>query len=192
MTIEAAETLVANSSASLGSIGSTQRCEIPALNPASASSRIASLCASRGLGGKPLDPPAVARAAIEQPVVQAVGAPLPELDRVRHHAIAAPVRRARRVIAMAILFLQRFAFQLLPRGNPFALRGGPGGDARPERPRGEIRVGFRRADLLHRPLDAHLPLQLGPLEHEAGGGARGELPRLAALVVGVEGEGAAL
>ena len=44
--------------------------------------------------GQPLDEPAaVGAAGIQQPVVQAVGPALPELDRVGDHAIAAPVGR---------------------------------------------------------------------------------------------------
>src|SRR5687767_15877314 len=91
MTLEAADTLAENSSASLGSMGSTHRCEIPALKPASARSRMA----SRDLGGKPLDLPARRLADIEQTIVQPVGAALPEFQAVRHDAIAAPVRRPR-------------------------------------------------------------------------------------------------
>src|SRR5256885_8975972 len=97
---EAAETLVPKSPASCGSIGSTQRSEIPELNAASARSRIA----SRGLaslGRKPLYLPVAVAVGIEQAVVQPIGAPLPELDRARHDAITAPVRGARRCIAVA-------------------------------------------------------------------------------------------
>src|SRR5258706_1322808 len=101
---EAAETLVPKSAASCGSIGSTQRSEIPELNAASARSRIASRAVA-SLGRKPLDlPPAIAPAFIplvEQTVVQAIRASLPELDLARRYAITAPVRRARRRIALA-------------------------------------------------------------------------------------------
>src|SRR5918992_1243648 len=96
MTSAAAETLVPNSSASFGSMGSTQRCEMPALNPARARSRIA----SRDLGGKPLDLPAGAFARIEQAIVQPVGAALPEFHALRNDSITAPVRRARRLVAV--------------------------------------------------------------------------------------------
>src|SRR6188474_1845123 len=91
---ETAETLVEKSAASCGSIGSTQRREMPDTNAPIERRRIA----SRGLllGRKPLDLPLAAGAAIEQPVVQPVGAALPELDLARRHAVAAPVRRARR------------------------------------------------------------------------------------------------
>src|SRR5258708_34608791 len=91
---EAAETLVSKSAASCGSIGSTQRSEIPELNAASARSRIASRGAA-SLGRKPLDLPPTVALGIEQTVVQAIRASLPELDLTRRYAITAPVRRAR-------------------------------------------------------------------------------------------------
>src|SRR5438105_342131 len=109
---EAAETLVPKSPASCGSIGSTQRREIPALNAASARSRIA----SRGLaslGRKPLDAPgtvhAAAAAGIEQAVVQAIRASLPELDRSPGYAVAAPVLRAQRIGEPALELGERIA-----------------------------------------------------------------------------------
>src|SRR5258706_16467123 len=101
---EAAETLVPKSAASCGSIGSTQRSEIPELNAASARSRIASRAVA-SLGRKPLDlPPAIAPAFIplvEQTVVQAIRASLPELDLARRYAITAPVRRGRGRMAVS-------------------------------------------------------------------------------------------
>src|SRR5574340_1040395 len=125
MTIDAAETLAPNSSASFGSIGSTERCEMPELNPASARSRIASRGAAALLGRKPLHPPGVAGARVEQPVVQPVGAPLPELDALRQHAIAAPMRGAGWLLVEArASFFERF-FELGAGGNGFALRRSP-------------------------------------------------------------------
>src|SRR5256885_11552305 len=70
MTDAAADTLLSNSTASLGSIGSTQRSEMPALNPASARSRIASRLREASLGRKPLDSPAASASRIKQAVVQ--------------------------------------------------------------------------------------------------------------------------
>src|SRR2546426_3994305 len=97
---EVAATLVPKSAASRGSIASTQRSEMPALKLASAMKTIASR-GEAALGGKPLHRPARAGARIEQPVVQAVGAALPELDLSGNDAIAAPVRRPRRRVAVA-------------------------------------------------------------------------------------------
>src|SRR5438876_780412 len=101
MTDAAADTLLSNSTASLGSIGSTQRSEMPALNPASARSRIASRLREASLGRKPLDSPAASASRIKQAVVQPVGATLPELDALRNHAVAAPVRGPKGALAMA-------------------------------------------------------------------------------------------
>src|SRR5207237_4075850 len=191
---EAAETLVPKSPASCGSIGSTQRREIPALNAASARSRIA----SRGLaslGRKPLDAPgtvhAAAGARIEQAVVQAIRASLPELDLARRYAIAAPVRRARRRIAVAAARLGHRGLQRSTRRNALALRRGPGGKARTQRATREICIGIVRLDALHGAVDAHLALELGPDEDQAGGAACLELARLAAAVVRVEDEAGA-
>src|SRR5438128_2433595 len=134
MTTEAPETLTSNSSASCGSIGSTQRCEMPALNPASARSWMA----SRDLGGKPLDLPAGALAREEKAIVQAVGAPLPELDALGDHAIAAPLRRARWFVAIALFNLIHLLLEEFAGGDGFTLCGCPGGKARAQGPRGEV------------------------------------------------------
>src|SRR5713101_3988895 len=136
MIAEAAETLVPKSVASFGSIGSTQRSEIPALNPASASRRIASRACDASLGRKPLDPPAAAVPRIEQPVVQPVGTALPELDRLRHDAVAAPVRWPRRALAVAPARLFHRFFEDFSGRYGFALLGSPGREARAERPGG--------------------------------------------------------
>src|SRR5258706_15268725 len=109
MMLAAAGTLESKSEASFGSIASTQRSEIPALRLASASRKIAPRAAEAPLGPKPLDPPSGGRARVEQPVVQPVGAALPELDLLGKEAIAAPARRPRRRLAMAgPRFLHRF------------------------------------------------------------------------------------
>src|SRR6185312_4308201 len=107
-------------------------------------------------GGKPLDLPAGAARGIEEAVVQPIGAPLPELKAPRQDAVAAPVRRTRRRVAMASpRFLHRI-LKHLAGGDAGALRRSPRGEARSERPGGEIRIGLGRAHLLHLALDAHL------------------------------------
>src|SRR3954467_7319640 len=60
------------------------------------------LSSARISGGKPLDLPARAARGIEEAVVQAVGAALPEFETPRHDAVAAPMRRPRRRIAVAL------------------------------------------------------------------------------------------
>src|SRR2546423_7885842 len=191
MMTEAAETLVSKSAASLGSIGSTQRSEMPALNAASASSRIASRDCAAFLGSESLDSPATCGAPVEEPVVQPVGPALPELDYLRNDAVAAPVGRSRRLGAMALARLLHGLFQRFARRHGFALRRGPGREARAERAGGEILVRFGAAHFFHAALDAHLALDLRPQEYETGGGARFELAPLAAEVIGVEHETAA-
>src|SRR3954467_9128506 len=103
--IEAAETLVEKSVASCGSMGSTQRRERPDTNAPIARRRMASRLPEL-LGRKPLDLPVTAGFAIQQPVMQPVGASLPELDLARRQAVAAPVRRARRRLSVLRLRLR--------------------------------------------------------------------------------------
>src|SRR6266513_707046 len=189
----AADTLLLNSTASLGSIGSTQCNEMPALNPAGARSTIASRRREASLGRKPLDSPGAASSSrIKQAVVQPVGAALPELDALRRHAVAAPVRRPGRALAMA---LTGFFHGDLQRGavwHALALRRGPGREPGAQRPGRKVCVRFLGAHLLDAALDADLPLQVRPEEHQARGSARVELAPLAAAVVRVEDEAAAL
>src|SRR2546425_11490241 len=168
---EAAETLVPKSRASCGSIGSTQRSEIPELNAASARSTMAPRDFA-SLGPKPLYLPATAALYIEQPVVQAIRAALPELDLARQDAIAAPVRWPRRRIAIALARLFHRPLECSTVRNALALRRRPRGVTRAERPCDVIRVGVARVDMLHRAVDAHLALQVRPHKHQAGGAAR--------------------
>src|SRR6185295_15711863 len=145
-----------------------------------------------GSGSESLKGPALALPAIEEPVVQPIGAPLPELDGLRDEPVSAPVRRPRRMIAeLKLLFCEQF-LQNRAAGHPLALRRGPGREARAERPARIVGVGILRADFLDRALDPHLALEIRPEEHRAGGGARFELASFAAEVVGVEDETAAL
>src|SRR5436305_11772208 len=51
---------------------------------------------------QPYDDPAGLASLVDEPVVQAVAAALPELDPVGHDADAAPVRRARHVPAVVV------------------------------------------------------------------------------------------
>src|SRR5438105_2324523 len=189
--IEAAETLVAKSAASCGSIGSTQRSEIPALKAASARSTIASR-EEASLGRKPLDFPAGALPAVKQAVVQPVGASLPEFDRLRHHTVATPVWRPRRRIAIAAARFLHGELQGSPIGNALALRRRPGGKARAERPRGEIAVRVLSAHFLGAPFDAHLALEVRPHEYQAGFPPMGEFARFAARIIRIEDEAALL
>src|SRR6266480_1378712 len=192
MTDAAADTLLSNSTASLGSIGSTQRSEMPALNPASARSRIASRLREASLGRKPLDSPAASASRIKQAVVQPVGAALPELDALRNHAVAAPVRGPKGALAVAPTGFLHGSLQRGAVRHALALRRGPGREPGAQRPGRKVRVRLLGAQLLDAALDADLPLQVRPQDHQARGGARVQLAALAAAVVGVEDEAAAL
>src|SRR4051812_23211900 len=192
MMLAAAGMLESKSLASFGSMASTQRSEIPALRLASASSRIASRAREASLGRKPLDPPAAARPRIDKAVVQPVGASLPEFNFVRNHAIAPPLRRTGRFLAVAAF---RIFERLLQDGavlHSLALRRSPGGEPRTQRPRGEVRVGIGGADFLDPPFNAYLSLELGPHEHEARGAIRIQLAALAAAIVRIENKALAL
>src|SRR5204862_4345473 len=85
---------------------------------------------SASLGCKALDAPGTAVARIEQAVVQPVGASLPELDCVRRYAVAAPVRRARRRVAITAARLFQGALERSSVRNALALSRGPGREAR--------------------------------------------------------------
>src|SRR3954471_13545084 len=122
---EALETLVEKSAASCGSIGSTQRSEMPETNPPAGRRGIASR--ARDVGRKPLDLPRPAGPAVEEAVVQPVGAALPELDLHGRQAVAAPVRRTRRRVAVARFHLGHRVLQYGTRGDRLALRRRPGG-----------------------------------------------------------------
>ena len=124
--------------------------------------------------------------------MQAIRAPLPELDLARQDAIAAPVRRPRRRIAVALARVFHRPLECSTVRNALALRRGPGGVASAERACDVIRVRVSSLDPRHRAVDAHLTLQVGPHEHQARRAARFELARLAALVIRIEDEAAAL
>src|SRR5262245_27200220 len=150
---------------------------------------------STGSGSEALNRPASGAsgaARVAQPVVQPVGAALPEFDRQRHDAVAAPVRRARRVVGIALAYALHGGLERTAGGHRLALRRRPGGEAGAERAAGVIRVRGGGGHLVDGAVDAHLALEVGPLEYEAGGRARRELAALAAAVVGEEDEAAVL
>src|SRR5262245_28050377 len=72
---------------------------------------------STGSGREALNRPIAAGAPVEEAVVQAVAAALPELDFTRLHAVAAPVRGARRAVAVAFLRSRHGRFEDLSRGD---------------------------------------------------------------------------
>src|SRR5689334_4828336 len=89
-----------------------------------------------------LDHPALALAAIAEAVVQPAGAALPELDPLRHDAVAAPVvGEGDRSVAVELLQPGELDLQRLPVGDDLALMGEVGADAAAGRPR--IEIGLR-------------------------------------------------
>src|SRR5688572_3951050 len=155
-------------------------------SPASRSRRIAAS------GRESLSGPKVALTTVAQAVMQAIGAALPELHRLRHQTIPAPVRRARRLVPMLATRLFHRVFEDSPRGDGCALRRCPGGEPGAERARRIVGVGLRRGDFLHNAVDTHLPLEVGPEQHQAGLRALLELASFAAEVVGIKEESALL
>ena len=119
-------------------------------------------------GDKPLDFPPGVLLAIEKPVVQPRGPALPELDHLRHHPVAAPERGQRNLaVGEFLLNLGELLHQEFPRSDDLALVGNPRADLRVARAGGEILERLGGADLLHRALDDHLPLQRDPREKQA-------------------------
>ena len=139
------------------------------------------------LGRKSLDNPAVSNPAIAQPIMQPVGAALPELDPFWLHAVAAP-GGGHRHGAFTILGREsgERSFQLLAAGDRLALMGEDSPQAAAERPALEIGLRFFLADPLGGSGNAHLPLQLGPEEGQRRARIRGEIASLGAGVVRVE------
>src|SRR4051812_42607960 len=157
-----------------------------------AASRVSRRNRSTGSGSEALNRPACSCrrlfALVHQAVVQAVGPALPELDRLRHDPISAPMRRSRRIVRIASARFLHGILEMSPRGDCFALRRRPCREPRAERAAGVIGVGGGGATPPDRTADAPLPLKIRPLEDEASRGSSLELAALAAAVVGVEDE----
>src|SRR5438034_4573061 len=144
-------------------------------------------------GLEELPPPPCPRPHEELALVQAVLPVRPELDRLGDDAEARPRRRPRhRPPALAPPQLPPARDErAAARERGALLRGERRELARP-RPRGPVRIGLCRRDLLHAPLDAHLPPQPIPVEGDGRARSRTELAALAAAAVGEEDEAAAV
>jgi outer membrane protein OmpA-like peptidoglycan-associated protein len=94
----------------------------------------------RDSGREPLAHPVRTFEPVAQPVVQPALAALPELPAVRHQAVAAPVRRTRRREQVPGRGHGRVLHQHVAAADHFALRAGPGADARVERAAREVGV----------------------------------------------------
>ena len=120
------------------------------------------------------DAPAVGAAPVDEPVVQAVLAALPELDALQLHAVPAPERWSGYRGAPVLGFeLVQPALKLLPARYGPTLFGGPGPELAAAGSAPEVGVRLFGRDLASEALDPDLPLELAPVEDErARGGWR--------------------
>ena len=150
--------------------------------PISCSARDTGGSCSRGIG---------AGAAEFDPVMEPIGPVVPEFHHARDHAVADPERRPRHRAHGEFRAVKR---DRLLEGEPALERprllAGPGADLGGARAAGEIGIGFRGADRLHRPAQPHLAPQRFPVERKARLGVVGEFAPLLAAVVAVEDEAA--
>jgi hypothetical protein len=98
------------------------------------------------------------------------------------------MRRARRVLAVALGHGLLARFERRAAVDHRALFGRPRTDARAERARREIAVAFVGAGFLDPAFDAHLALELDPVEQQRRVRMGGEVAALAAFVIGKEDE----
>src|SRR5690606_32367351 len=141
----------------------------------------------------PLRPRAVGAALVPLSFVQAVLRAVPELDRARDDAEAAPARRARHVAAFVFgLELRQPRLEGRARVQRLRLPRGPRAQLAAARPAGEIGVGLGVIDDLDVALDPHLHAVAHPRPVEQQRGARIGLQfaALAPVQVGVEHEAA--
>ena len=115
---------------------------------------------------------------------------LPELEPLRPHAKARPVRRPRHAAPPAYLSRNsaKRASSSARLGERARLVRGPGADLAVARPAGEIGVGLRRGGRRDRALDADLAAQRLPVKAQRRARVGGQLLGLAAFEVGVEDE----
>ena len=123
--------------------------------------------------------------------MHAVRAALPELDRLGHDAVAAPVVRQRYGLTRVLRLVGgEPRVQLCARGDDTALARSRRADLRALRPRVEIGLGHRARQLLDAALDAHAALEPVPPERRRRERMRSQRARLARVVVRVEAEAA--
>src|SRR5262249_43244421 len=115
---------------------------------------------------EPLHRPPRAVALVREAIVEPRGAREPELDSIRHEAVATPVGRPRDGARVARVDLLHARLELLARRERSTLLGGPRPDLALARPRREICVRFGVVDLLDAALDAHLLPRRGPVRAE--------------------------
>src|ERR671923_1190142 len=103
----------------------------------------------------------------QPPLMESVRTVSPELDRIWDDAIAAPVGRSRNLSSCeATLRFRDASIEIARLRNRLALIGGPRADLTPPRARGEILIRLFVRHLLGNAFDAHLYLELLPVECE--------------------------
>lgn len=143
--------------------------------------------ARSGIEPRPI--PAFAGANEADPVVQAKGPVLPELDRHRSDAEASPIGRARDLSDRVLGGVERD--RLLERETALErarLLAGPSADPAVARAAGEVGVRLGVADPGHGAAHPHLPAQALPVHDHRRLGNRRKLPSLGRVHVGVEHE----
>src|SRR5690606_29853355 len=105
---------------------------------------------------------------VAEPVMEAVGALLPELHRLGNDPEASPPAWAGDLAAFELFFCgAKTLFELIPMRNDPALERGVGLQLMPPGPGGEIGVGFGLIQPLHPAFHPDLPLQGLPPEEQS-------------------------
>src|SRR5690606_23622092 len=129
------------------------------------------------------------RAGVAWPVVAAARARRRELPGARRQALAAPPPGGGGVVArVGGVQLAHPRLELLAACDDLALRRGERAQAAAARARARVRLRLLARDARHRPLDAHLPAELLPVEEQRRLRVRLQLAALAAAVVREEDE----
>src|SRR5262249_5488064 len=135
-------------------------------------------------GGQSRDSPLVVAQGIENSIVQAVLATLPELDPFRSYTKSAPERRAvDRTVFESRLDLAHSALKLLPVADLFALWPGAGPYLAAARAGLKLLFGFIRRRFLGRALDSALSVKRVPIESQRDLRIAHRLAALAAVVI---------
>src|SRR4051794_15885229 len=134
-------------------------------------------------------PGAVGLARVKDAVVQTAGPALPQFDRVRHHAHAAPMLRPRhRTASETPLEFREQLFEFSARRERLALLRHPRADLRLHRPSAEIRLALFGTGPLDDSLDPHLPLQRLPKKTQRRPRIGGQLFPFAAVIIRMKRE----
>lgn len=128
---------------------------------------------------------------IDQPVVEATGAALPEFDFLWVEDVATPEAGDRDGLTLELLFIETpGVVERFTAGNDRGLGAGPGADLGDAGALVEVGFAFFAREFFDPARGADLTLQFFPVEAEGGVGVGGEFPALAAVVVGEEREAA--